>query len=109
MNRRTVTGIVLDEQVFYSLKDICQVCGSQKEWVFELVEQGVLHPTGEEEQQWQFSGSSLHTAMKARRLQRDLDLNLSGVVLVLELLEEIESLRSRLGMLASNNEPTAAL
>jgi len=35
-------------------------------------------------------------AMKARRLQQDLNLNLSGVALVLDLLEEIESLRARL-------------
>lgn len=98
MTRRTVTGILLDEQVYYSLKDVCRVCESRSEWVVELVEQGVLHPLGDERQQWRFPGDNLHTAMKARRLQRDLDLNLSGVALVLELLDEIESLRSQLVM-----------
>ena len=99
MTRGTVTGILLDEQVYYSLTDVCHVCGCQTDWVVSLVEQGVLHPTGEASQMWRFPGSSLHTAMKARRLQQDLNLNLSGVALVLELLDEIESLRSRLGML----------
>ena len=99
MPRRTVTGTLLDEQVYYSLQDVCQVCESRTEWVVELVEQGVLQPLGDNRRQWQFPGSSLHTAMKARRLQRDLDLNLAGVALALELLEEIESLRARLGML----------
>ena len=105
MTRRTVTGILLDEQVYYSLKDVCHVCGCQTEWVVALVEQGVLHPTGDARQKWQFPGSSLHTAMKARRLQQDLDLNLSAVALVLELREEIESLRSQLGMLGADARP----
>jgi chaperone modulatory protein CbpM len=96
MARRVVTGVLLDEQVYYSLKDVCHVCGCQTEWVVALVEQGVLHPSGGSSQVWQFPGSSLHKAMKARRLQQDLNLNLSGVALVIDLLEEIESLRARL-------------
>lgn len=96
MTRQALTGILLDDQVFYSLKDVCHVCECQAEWIVALVEQGVLHPSGGGRQTWQFPGSSLHMAMKARRLQQDLDLNLSGVALVLDLLEEIESLRARL-------------
>ena len=107
MKRRTVTGILLDEQVCYSLKEVCQVCESQQEWVVELVEEGILQPTGEQRRKWQFPGSSVHAAMKARRLQRDLGLNLPGVALALELLEEIESLRSKLDTLEAHGEPVA--
>ena len=105
MTRRAVTGILLDEQVYYSLKDVCHVCGCQTDWVVALVEQGVLQPRGSARQVWQFPGSSLHTAMKARRLQQDLDLNLSSVALVLDLLQEIESLRARLDMLGGGGGP----
>jgi chaperone modulatory protein CbpM len=62
----------------------------------QLVELGVLQPAGTNRRNWRFPGDSLHVALKARRLQQDLDLNLSGVALVLELLEEVELLRSRL-------------
>jgi len=105
MTRRVVTGVLLDEQVYYSLKDVCHVCGCETEWVVGLVEQGVLHPSGSTRQVWQFPGSSLHTAMKARRLQQDLDLNLSGVALVIDLLEEMESLRKRLDLLGAPGGP----
>lgn len=104
MIEKTAKGILLDEQVHYSLKEICRICGSQTEWVIELVEYGVLEPSGESLHQWQFSGSSVHTAMRARRLQQDLGLNLSGVALVLDLLDEVEALRSRLGMLEHSHE-----
>lgn len=96
MTNRAVGGILLDEQVQYSLEEVCEVCSIQSEWVIALVELGVIQPSGERRRDWRFPGSSLHTAMRARRLQRDLDLNLSGVALVLELLDEIEQLRSRL-------------
>ena len=98
----TVTGIVLDERVSYSLSEVCRVCGSETEWVVELVEQGILQPTGQRRQEWQFRGSSVHTALKARRLQHDLGLNLAGVALAIDLLDEIEGLRSRLGMLEAD-------
>lgn len=99
MSRRAITGVLLDERVIYSLQDVCRVCGSRSEWVVELVEHGILHPTGSGRGDWEFPGSSLHTAMRAHRLQRDLGLNLAGVALALELLDEIEALRARIGLL----------
>lgn len=96
MTRQVVSGIVLDERVVYSLEEICDVCSIRTEWVVELVELGVLQPRGTRRRDWQFAGDNLHTAMKARRLQQDFDLSLTGVALVLELLEQIETLRRRL-------------
>lgn len=97
MTMQVISGIVLDEHVVYSLEEICDVCAIRSEWVVELVELGVLQPRGTRRRDWRFAGDNLHTAMKARRLQRDFDLSLTGVALVLELLEEIESLRCQLG------------
>ncbi len=51
---------------------------------------------GREPAHWRFGGASLHRAHAALRLQRDLEINLAGVALALELLDEIESLRMRL-------------
>ena len=45
---------------------------------------------------WKFPGSNLSRAHAARRLQRDLEINLAGVALVLDLMEEMMSLRNRI-------------
>lgn len=90
-------GTLLEEQAELSLDDIGRACSSSTEWVIELVEQGVLDPTGESRQVWRFSGACLVRARVARRLQRDLDINVEGVALAIELMEEIRSLRERLG------------
>jgi chaperone modulatory protein CbpM len=96
MTKKILSGTLLDEQVHLSLTEFCQACSSRTEWVIELVEEGILEPSGEESSRWSFPGNSLSKAQRARRLQHDLEINLAGVALVLELLDEIEALRSRL-------------
>lgn len=96
MTRSVLSGTLLDEQVTISLTEICQTCSCRREWVFELVREGILEPLDHEPEEWLFSGASLPTAQAAQRLQRDLGINLAGVALALELLDEIKSLRAQL-------------
>lgn len=96
MNSKLVTGVVLDQQVEFSLSEICHVCDRHAEWVIELVAEGILDPIGDDQTQWRFSGPSLRKAHTAMRLERDLGLNLEGVALALDLMEQIEELKERL-------------
>ena len=100
MNDKILNGILLDEQAELSLGDLSRACSCSAEWIIELVEEGVLEPQGLNpvgyQTLWQFSGSSLQRVRTAMRLQRDLDINLAGIALALDLLDEIELLESRL-------------
>jgi chaperone modulatory protein CbpM len=94
MNTKVLSGIVLDEETVLSLSDLCNACSSHAEWVVELVDEGILQPAGRNQEQWRFPGTSLQRARTAMRLQQDLQINLAGVALALDLLDEIESLRA---------------
>lgn len=96
MTSKTLKGILLDEQAELSLQDLCHACSTSTEWVIELVDEGVLEPIGHEQEHWRFSGPSLLRARAALRMQQDLQINLAGVALALELMEEIEAMRERL-------------
>jgi chaperone modulatory protein CbpM len=61
-----------------------------------LVEEGIIEPDGKELHLWRFSGVSLVRARSALRLQRDLGVNLAGIALALNLMEELERLRQQL-------------
>jgi chaperone modulatory protein CbpM len=87
---------ILEEQTQLTLADLCHACAVHAERIIELVDAGVLEPQGREPARWLFTGASLHRARKALRLQRDLDIDLAGAALALELLDEIASLRTRL-------------
>jgi chaperone modulatory protein CbpM len=87
---------ILEEQTQLTLADLCRACAVHAERIIELVDVGVLEPLGREPARWRFGGASLHRARLALRLQRDLDIDLAGAALALELLDEIDSLRTRL-------------
>lgn len=83
-----------NENVSFSLKELCNICGVHAEYILELVNYGILQPRGKTMQVWQFSSDQLLRSKKALRMQHDLELNLAGVALALDLLEELE--RSRI-------------
>ncbi len=96
MQEKIIKGAIIDERVELTLVDMCRVCNRHAEWIVELVNEGVLDPIGNEQEQWRFSGPSLQRAHAAMRLERDLGLNLAGIALALDLIEELEGLRQRL-------------
>jgi len=96
MTTKILTGIVLDEQVELSLHDICHACSTSTEWVIKLVDEGVLEPIDHDTENWRFPGPSLLRARAALRMQQDLQINLAGVALALDLLEEVDAMRERL-------------
>ncbi|MGR9053528.1 MAG: chaperone modulator CbpM [Gammaproteobacteria bacterium] len=89
------SGTVLDEHTRFTLVELCVLGKTNAEWIIELVDEGVLDPEGETLDAWRFDANALKRLQAARRLQRDLRINLPGAALVLDLLEEIEALRQQ--------------
>jgi chaperone modulatory protein CbpM len=96
MTQKTLTGDLLDERAELTLDELCWACSGSQEWIIELVEEGVLEPIDHEQTDWRFEGTCLQRARTATRLQNDLEVNLAGVALALELIDELEILRQRL-------------
>ncbi|MEO5659240.1 MAG: chaperone modulator CbpM [Polaromonas sp.] len=101
LNFLEVTGFILEEQTELSLSDLCRACAAEADRIVELVNEGVLAPAGDTPDYWRFTGIQLHRARVALRLESDLGVNLAGAALVLELLDELHSLRERLQLLES--------
>ncbi len=91
-----LSGLVITEETELSLEDLCRVCVARSEQIVALVDEGILQPRGPAPAAWRFRGIALARASRALRLQRDLQLNLAGVALALDLLDEIEALRAEL-------------
>jgi chaperone modulatory protein CbpM len=89
------TGTVIEEDSL-TLAQLCHACGVHADWIISLVEESIIEPQGEDIRLWRFSGASLVRARSALRLQRDLGVNLAGIALALDLIEELESLRAHM-------------
>lgn len=95
-NMTLMQGAIVEEEVLFTLVELCQACNAEEAHVRDWVIEGVLEPIGESPQDWRFKGDSLRRAKMAWRLSQDLDINPPGVALALDLLDEIATLRVRL-------------
>jgi len=93
------TGIVIEEDNL-TLEQLCDTCGVQTDWVISLVEESIIEPKRQGHSQWCFSGASLVRVRSAHRLQRDLGVNLAGIALALDLIEELDNLRNQINKMA---------
>ncbi|KQV60182.1 hypothetical protein ASC95_01520 [Pelomonas sp. Root1217] len=92
----TCTVIVVERDLRLSLAELSAACACEMGFIEELVGEGVLAPVGEGPQGWCFTGTALARARIASRLARDLHVNVPGVALALELIDEMAALRMRL-------------
>lgn len=88
-------GTVIEDDAL-TLGQLCRACGVHADWIISLVEESIIEPQGEDVRLWRFSGESLVRARSALRLQSDLGVNLAGIALILDLMEELENLRAQL-------------
>jgi chaperone modulatory protein CbpM len=89
------TGTVIEEDSL-TLAQLCRACDVDADWIISIVEESIIEPQGTNSRLWRFSGASMIRARSALRLQRDLGINLAGIALALDLMEELESLRTQL-------------
>ena len=92
---RVLSGSLFDESARLSIGDLSRMCAVDERHIVEFVEEGVLHVV-DVSTEWRFTGQALRRARLALRLERDLELNLAGVALAIELIEEISQLRREL-------------
>ncbi|NOY16821.1 MAG: MerR family transcriptional regulator [Gammaproteobacteria bacterium] len=96
MSKHSIHIEIIDEYFEFSLADLCQCCGVQAEAIIDMVEEGLLTPVGTSPSNWRFTGTAQRKVEITLHLQRDLRINLPGAALALELMEEIDMLRSKL-------------
>ena len=93
---QTLSGAIFEDSALLTIKDLSRMCAVEERYIVEFVEEGVLSVVEVNATEWHFTGAALRRARLALRLERDLEINLAGVALALELMEELEHLRREL-------------
>ncbi|WP_353202621.1 chaperone modulator CbpM [Polynucleobacter sp.] len=91
-----IEGSVVENELHMTIVELSHASRTPEELIMSWVSEGVLSPSGSTPQDWRFSGDSLRRAKTAAHLTHDLELNVPGVALALELLDEIAQLRTRM-------------
>lgn len=87
---------LVDTATLCTIEELCLACSVDANWIAELIEHGVIEPIGEVGADLRFTSLSIVRIAKAKRLQRDLNLNPPGLAVVLDLLDGIDDLRTQL-------------
>jgi chaperone modulatory protein CbpM len=95
--KTTLVGVILEEEVVMTLEEVCRASRLSSVRVIELAREGIVEPVGSKPESWRFRGTDLQRIRCARRLEEDLGVNTPGIALALDLLDELERLRARLG------------
>lgn len=91
-----LSGDIIEDETSLTLRQLCDTCSVETEYIISLVDEGCIDPIGLEPSLWCFSSVSVRRVQKAKRLQCDLGINPAGIALVIELIDEIEQLRREL-------------
>lgn len=91
-----IPAVIIDEHAVFSLDELSRLCAVEAQRIIELVDEGILGIRAAHPGEWLFVGTSVRRARLALRLQRDLEINLAGVALALDLMDDIEQLRREL-------------
>ncbi len=89
----SVTCTTLDETTIVTLRQCCSLCRVSAQMIHEMIDEGVISPTGDNPQNWRFGSIEVKRIQITLRLQQDLGVNLPGAALALDLLEELAKFR----------------
>ncbi|MEL0635703.1 chaperone modulator CbpM [Marinomonas sp. TI.3.20] len=92
----------LSEHRLFTLEEVCERCGSHTDIIIEMIEYGIVEPIERPSPAiWHFNTQAVVRLQRAQRLMDELELNLSGVALSLELLDKIDDLQNHIAVLKS--------
>ena len=81
-----------------TLSELFEISGAPADFVVEMVEFGILEPAAgdrapDDRTRWEFGDPAVRRSRRAVNLMRDFGINMEGLSLVLDLLEELDTSR----------------
>ena len=99
---QTFTVIIVDDEALYTIDEVSHYLNISSALFNEMEELGLFQSTLNAASAPSITKRALHRIEAACRMHHDLEVNLPGVILALELLDELEELRRRLAILERN-------
>jgi len=86
---------MLNDNIFYTTNAVCYSYRLNQDTVDEMVSWGIAEPTGDRPEKWLFTHSDFERIGRALRFRNELEINIPGAALALQLLEDVKNLHSK--------------
>jgi chaperone modulatory protein CbpM len=93
-----LAGVLLDDYKI-SFVEICEIYKIPEEHLFDILDHGLISNISYVNPKSEFDRQMLERILRALRLQCDLGINAAGVVLALELIDELDVMAKELEVL----------
>jgi len=97
-----ITGVLINDGQTLSFVEVCQSCHLSEKFLIDLLEHGLLGDVSGDYKHVTFEPAMLARIRSAYRLHHDLEMDLQGVLMVLDLLDEMEKMHNELEILKRN-------
>lgn len=81
-------------QTHLTPEELCEICGISADFMHDLIMYEIIHPSAQDE----FDLAQLQRVKRVLRLQHDLEINLAGIAVVLDLLDQLDELREQISL-----------
>lgn len=102
-----ISSINIEANPELTLEELCVACGITPDFIHDLVEYGVLEIQETSLEAERFTPVHLRRIRTIVHLQNDLEVNLPGAALVIDLMEQIETMRMKIEMLEKHIQVTS--
>jgi chaperone modulatory protein CbpM len=97
-----ISNITVEENPELTLDELCSACGITPHFIHELIEFGALDCEDVALEIYRFQPEQLRRVRTIVHLHHDLEINIPGAALAVELMEEMERMRAKIEMLEKN-------
>jgi chaperone modulatory protein CbpM len=91
--------VTVEEHPEFSLEEVCRASGVTPDFVLEMIEYGALEPKGHSHDTLRFDERHLSRILKVMHLYHDLEVNMPGAAIILDLVDERDRLRIQIELL----------
>lgn len=95
MSKNNLVVVTIEEYPELTLEEICHDCGVSPEYVQELIEYAAVQPK-QKTAELRFDADQIRRVKTILHLQHDLEVNLAGAALALDLMDEIKQMREQI-------------
>lgn len=86
---------MVNENIIYTTHAIRHTHKLSQETINEMVSWGIAEPSGCNPEKWLFTQKDYERIERALRFRKELNINIPGAALALQLIEEIQNLRNK--------------
>ena len=84
-----ITAIIIEETTPVYFDELCHTLHTEDTFITALIEYEILTPSGQSTKDWHFDSNNLKRAKTAVSFHQDLGVNLNGIALAFQLLDEM--------------------